>query len=88
MVTDAHEAHEHRPILASGVTLHALPAGAELDLGPRVLLASRRTGPEQTDELATANRDLHKMACAIAAGDISPSALRRRIARRSIGAVQ
>lgn len=89
MVTNAHEAHEHRPILASGVTLHSLPAGAEFDLTGRALLDSTpRTDPEQADELATANRDLSTMARDIAAGDISPSALRRRLARRSRGTVQ
>ncbi len=41
MVTNAHEAKEHRPILASGVTLHVLPAGAEFDLDNRVLLPPR-----------------------------------------------
>ncbi len=84
MVTNSHEAHEHRPILASGVVLHSLPAGAEFDLEARVLLPSKpRTDPEEVDELSTANRDLRKMARVIAAGDISPSVLRRRIARRS-----
>jgi cyanophycinase len=89
MVTNAHEAHEHRPILASGVTLHVLPAGAEFDLGTRTLLPSQpRTDSAEHDELAAANRDLGKMARDIAADDISPSVLRRRIARRSKGAVQ
>ena len=32
MVTNAHEAKERRPILASGVVLHVLPAGSEFDL--------------------------------------------------------
>jgi cyanophycinase len=89
MVTNAHEAHEHRPILASGVTLHVLPAGAEFDLGARTLLPSEpRTDSTEHDELAAANRDLAKMARDIAADDISPSVLRRRIARRSRGAAQ
>ena len=30
MVTNAHEAREHRPILASGVVLHVLPAGVRV----------------------------------------------------------
>ena len=88
MVTNAHEAKERRPILASGVVLHVLPAGAEFDLTTRTLLTSKPLpDPGEVDELATANRDLRKMARDIAAGDVSPSVLRRRIARRR-GAVQ
>jgi len=83
MVTNAHEAKERRPILASGVVLHVLPAGAEFDLGSRTLVAAKQvTDPAEADELATANRDLRKMARDIAAGDVSPSVLRRRISRR------
>jgi cyanophycinase len=89
MVTNAHEAREHRPILASGVTLHVLPAGAEFDLDARVLLPQRpQADPAEADELASANRDLRKMAHDIAAGDIGPAVLRRRIVRRSRGVVQ
>jgi cyanophycinase len=89
MVTNAHEAREHRPILASGVVLHVLPAGAEFDLNRRVLLPSEpRVDATEADELASANRDLRKMARDIAAGDVGPAVLRRRIARRSRGAVQ
>ena len=88
MVTNSHEARERRPILASGVVLHVLPAGAEFDLTARRLLTgSARVDPAEADELASANRDLRKMARDIAAGDISPSVLRRRIARRSRGAI-
>jgi cyanophycinase len=89
MVTNAHEARERRPILASGVVLHVLPEGAEFDLGSRTLLPpERRVAPEEADELAMANRDLRKMARDIAAGDVSPSVLRRRIARRTRGAAE
>ena len=85
MTTDAHEAREHRPILASGVVLHVLPAGAVFDLTHRRLVpgGTRAVDPAEADELASANRDLRKMARDIAAGDVSPSVLRRRIARRS-----
>jgi cyanophycinase len=66
-----------------------LPAGAEFDLTARRLrAASARCDPAEADELASANRDLRKMARDIAAGDIGPSVLRRRIARRSRGTVQ
>lgn len=89
MVTNSHEAHEHRPILASGVVLHVLPAGSVFDLTLRRLLPSTpRVDPGEADELASANRDLRKMARDIAAGDIGPSVLRRRIARRSRGVLQ
>ena len=98
---DAHGRHAHGhatptrpgstgPILASGVILHVLPAGSEFDLTARVLLPSEPRGQpsREADELATANRDLRKMARDIAAGDIGPAVLRRRIVRRSRGAVQ
>jgi cyanophycinase len=87
MVTNAHEAKEHRPILASGVVLHVLPAGAVFDLTARVLLPSApRADPREAAELASANRDLGNMARDIAAGDIGPSVLRRRLVRRNRGA--
>ena len=90
MVTNAHEAKEHRPILASGVVLHVLPAGVRVRpdaraAGPR---AAGRWTPTRPTNWPSANRDLRKMARDIAAGDVSPSVLRRRIARRSRGAVQ
>ncbi len=89
MTTNAHEAKEHRPILASGVVLHVLPAGSEFDLSSRRLVPPRpMAGPDAADELTVANRDLRKMTRDIAAGDVSPSVLRRRIARRSRGAAQ
>ncbi len=87
MVTNAHEARANRPIMASGVVLHVLPEGAAFDLSTRSLLPSAPvTDPAEVDELALANRNLRKMARDIAAGDVSPSVLRRRIARRSRGA--
>jgi cyanophycinase len=87
MVTNAHEARERRPILASGVSLHVLPDGAVFDLATRTLVATTpEVDPSEADELALANRDLRKMARDIAAGDVSPTVLRRRIARRSKGA--
>ncbi len=89
MVTNAHEAKERKPILASGVVLHVLPAGSEFDLTTRTLVPPERVlDPDAADELAIANRDLRKMARDIAAGDVSPSVLRRRIARRSRGAAE
>ena len=88
MVTNAHEAKERRPILASGVVLHVLPAGCGVrpDHAHADPAGAGSSDPAEADELAIANRDLRKMARDIAAGDVSPSVLRRRIARRSRGA--
>jgi cyanophycinase len=77
IVTDAHEAKRSAPILASGVVLHLLPAGAAFDLTSRALLAQRaRIAPEDAAE-----HDLRQMSRDIAAADASPGALRRRLAR-------
>jgi cyanophycinase len=38
LVSDAHQAKGHRPILVSGAIVHSLPAGAWFDLRARVLL--------------------------------------------------
>jgi cyanophycinase len=84
MVSNAHAAREHKPILASGVVLHVLPAGARFNLSTRTLVpVAPVIDPAEADELALANRDLRKMARDIAAADVSPSQLRRRIARRT-----
>ncbi len=86
MVTDAHAVKEHRPVLASGVVLHALTAGSRFDLTTRTLLpVAPEVDPREADELALANRDLQKMARDIAADDASPSVFRRRRARRTGG---
>ncbi len=89
MVTDAHEAKERKPILASGVVLHVLPAGAQFDITTRSLITAAPAMDAATaDELASANRGLRKMARDIAVADVSPTALRQRIARRNRGAIQ
>jgi cyanophycinase len=86
MVSNAHEARERRPILASGVVLHVLPAGAHFNLTTRTLVPSSPViDPAESDELALANQDMRKLARDIAAGDVSPSVLRRRLARRNRG---
>ena len=82
IVTNAHEAKRSAPILASGVVLHALPAGSAFDLTTRTLIPQ----PDAVDaddlaEIAEASRDLRGMARDIAAADASPGALRRRLAR-------
>ena len=85
IVSNAHEARRTAPLLASGVVLHTLPDGSGFDLTDKVLL----TEPTDVDataaeELATADRDLERLARDIAAGDVSPSVLRRRRARRHL----
>jgi cyanophycinase len=87
MVSNAHEARERKPILASGVVLHVLPAGSCFDLTDRRLLPSPVVeDPVEAEAVAAAHHDLRKMTRDIAAGDVSPSVLRRRLARRTKGA--
>jgi len=82
VVTNAHEAPRSRPLLASGVVLHVLPAGARFDLTARRLLPRPPVVDEsEAHEIAEAGRDLRRLARDIAAADVSPSALRRRLAR-------
>lgn len=83
MVGNAHEAPRNQPLLASGVVLHVLPAGARFDLAARRLLPDDGgVAPEVAVELAEANRDLRRLTRDIAAGDVSPSYLRRTLRRR------
>jgi cyanophycinase len=83
LVTDAFEARRSLPLLASGILLHVLPAGASYDLTERVLVPrAPRVSAEDAAELAEAQADLRQMARDIAAGDVSPSHLRRRLARK------
>ncbi len=93
MVSNAYEAKRNTPILASGVQLHVLPAGARFDMRSRTLIPDEQhVIEEEVDELgpvaelAAAGRDLRKLARDIAAGDVSPTVLRRRRARRTRGA--
>ncbi|WP_310963547.1 cyanophycinase [Nocardioides terrisoli] len=89
MVTNAYEAPGRRPILASGVVLHALPSGSSFDLDARLLVtdgADRGAGAEEAAEHVEARGDLRRLVRDVAAADTSPSALRRRLARRSKGA--
>ena len=93
MVSNAHEAKRNSPILASGVQLHVLPAGARFDMTTRALIPDEaHVIEEEVDELgpvaelAAAGHDLRKLASDIAAGDVSPTVLRRRRARRTRGA--
>lgn len=86
MVTNAHEAGRNRPIMASGVRLHVLPAGAAFSMQRRELLRSSPgdsyLAPTGVSDLASTGKDLRKLARDIAAGDVSPANLRRRVQRR------
>ncbi len=83
IVTNAYDANRSAALLASGVVLHVLPEGARFDLTTRTLL--RQPGhldPAEAADLAEAGQDLRDLARDIAAADKSPTALRRRLARR------
>ena len=83
VVTNAYEARHTAPLLASGVVLHVLPAGAVFDLDARRLVERKpAAAPAEVAELAVAGRDLRRLARDIAAGDVSPTQLRKRLSRR------
>lgn len=83
VVSNAHEARRTAPLLASGVVLHVLPAGSTFDLTSRTLVPEPPAVDEAVaEELAVANQDLRRLARDIAAGDVSPTVLRRRLARQ------
>jgi cyanophycinase len=82
MVTNAYEAKRSSPLLASGVVLHVLPGGSVFDLTARRLVPQPPpVDPEDAAELAEAQRDMRRMARDIAAEEVSPGMLRRRLAR-------
>lgn len=83
VVSNAHEARRTTPLLASGVVLHVLPAGSVFDLTGKTLLGSVPPAQQEAEVRAVAGRGLKRLARDIAAGDISPSVLRRRRARES-----
>ncbi len=83
LVTNSYEAKRSAPLLASGIVLHVLPAGAAFDLTTRALLPHAvRVSREDAEELAEAQADMRQLARDIAAGDVSPATLRRRLARK------
>jgi cyanophycinase len=83
IVSNAHEARRTAPLLASGVVMHVLPAGSVFDLTDKVLVREAPVvDPTEAEELAVAGRDLKRLARDIAAGDVSPTVLRRRRARQ------
>jgi len=85
VVSNAHEARRTTPLLASGVVLHVLPAGSVFDLTGKTLMDSVPPAQQkqEAEVRAVAGRGLKRLARDIAAGDISPSVLRRRRARES-----
>jgi cyanophycinase len=84
VVSNAHTARRTAPLLASGVVLHVLPAGAVFDLTDRTLVEpAPEVDPAEAEELAVAGQDLTRLARDIAAGDVSPTVLRRRRARQA-----
>jgi cyanophycinase len=84
VVSTAHSARRTAPLLASGVVLHVLPAGSVFDLNERTLVApEEEMDPAEAEELAVAGQDLRRLARDIAAGDVSPTVLRRRRARQA-----
>jgi cyanophycinase len=83
MVTNSYEARRSSPLLASGIVLHVLPAGAAYDLTERTLIPQPpQVSGQDAAELAEAQANLRQMARDIAAGDVGPSYLRRRLARK------
>jgi cyanophycinase len=83
VVSNAHEARRTAPLLASGVVLHVLPSGSAFNLTTKELVPEEpHVDPSEAEELAVAGRDLKRLARDIAAGDVSPSVLRRRRARQ------
>ena len=82
ITTNAFDAKRSAPMLASGVVLHVLPQGARFDLASRTLMPfETHVDPLEAAEIEEAGRDLRQMARDIAAGDASPSVLRRRLRR-------
>src|SRR3546814_8544788 len=67
IVSNAHEASRSHPILASGVVLHALPAGAAFDLTTRTLIARDAVDDAtEAEQIAEAGRDLRRLDRAMA----------------------
>ena len=82
ITTNAFDAKRSAPLLASGVVLHVLPQCARFDLVRRELLPfEARVDPLEAAEIEETGHDVRQMARDIAAGDASPSALRRRLRR-------
>jgi cyanophycinase len=82
LVTNSYQAKRSSPLLASGIVLHVLPAGTAYDLTSRALLPDvAHVSAANAGRLDEAQAGLRHMARDIAAGDVGPSVLRRRLAR-------
>ena len=63
--------------------MRVVPAGSVFDLTDRCLVRQAPVvDPGEAEELAVAGRDLKRLARDTAAGDVSPTAYRRRRARQ------
>ena len=71
-------------LLVLGVVLHVLLVGLVFNLIEKSLVRQAPVvDPGEAEELAVAGRDLKRLARDIAAGDVSPSVLKRRRARQT-----
>ena len=88
--TDAYEVKRHRPMMASGIVLHSLPAGYRFDLRRRRLLPPLRSlsaGERELAAIETAGkrtRALIRRLAAEGADDRSVERARRRTARTRV----
>lgn len=84
VVSNADSARRTAPLLVSGVVLHVLPTGSVFNLTDRTLVhPDEEVDPSEAEEVAVAGKDLRRLARDIAAGDVSPTVLRRRRARQA-----
>jgi cyanophycinase len=83
IVSNAHYAKRSEALLASGVVLHVLPAGAVFDLDARDLVSAGDQPAEELAGIEAAQADLRALTKEIAAEGVSPShyAERRRRTR-------
>ncbi|WP_328994470.1 cyanophycinase [Kribbella sp. NBC_01245] len=74
ITTNAHHAKRSETLLASGVVLHVLPAGATFNLKARALVSYGGQPPaEELEEIERAEADLRALAAEIAADGVSPA---------------
>lgn len=87
--TDAYEVKRHRPMMASGVVLHSLPAGYRFDLRRRRLLAPLRALSASERELAaieTAGKRARALIRRVAAEGADDRVVERARRRRAVRA--
>ena len=81
VVSDAHEAKRHAPLLVSGAVVHTLPAGAVFDLAERRLLAYPGSSTGGAAVVAD-GRAVSRRVAAEGAHSDAPEQARRRSTRR------